>query len=83
VAAAVAVGLGVALGARAFANGSCPSHESVALVSTCRGLIASLAVRVGVTAGVVVLLAQLVSAGLTRTAEAIDRDRELAREEER
>ncbi len=81
--AAVAVGLGVALAARAFAGGSCPPHETVALVSTCRGLIASLAVRVGATAGIVVLLSQLVSAGLARTAETIDRDRALAREEER
>jgi hypothetical protein len=81
--AAAAVGLGVTLAARAFAGGSCPAHESAALVSTCRGLISSLAVRVGVTAGLVVLLAQVVAAGLVRTAETIDRDRNTAREEER
>jgi hypothetical protein len=77
------VGLGVALAAKTFAGGSCPPHESVALVSTCRGLISSLAVRIGVTAGVVVLLAQVVAAGLARTAETMDRDRNTAREEER
>lgn len=82
---AVAVGLGVAVAARAFAGGSCPAHETVALGSSCRGLIASLAIRVGVTAGIVVLFAELLAAGLARTAEALDRDRALAAssEEER
>ena len=79
--AAVGVGLGVAVAARVIAGGSCPAHEVLALGSSCRGLIASLAVRVGVTTGVVVLFAQLVMAGLARTAEAIDRDRASAEEE--
>ena len=79
--AAIAVGLGVALAARVIAGGSCPAHEALGLASPCRGLIASLAIRVGVTTGVVVLFAQLVMAGLARTAEAIDRDRALAEEE--
>jgi hypothetical protein len=79
--AAAAIGVGVAIAARVVGGGSCPAHEALALGSSCRGLIASLAVRVGVTTGVVVLFAQLVMAGLARTAEAIDRDRALAEEE--
>jgi hypothetical protein len=79
--AAVAVGLVVALATRVIAGGSCPSHEALTLGSSCRGLIASLAVRVGVAAGVVMLFVQLLAAGLARTVDAMDRDRALAEEE--
>jgi hypothetical protein len=79
--AAVAVGLGVAVAARVIAGASCPAHEALAIGSSCRGLIASLAMRLGVATGLVVLFSQLVMAGLARTAEAIDRDRALAEEE--
>jgi hypothetical protein len=79
--AAALVGVVVGLGARSFATGSCPSHDPLAVLSSCERLVSSLAFRVGGAAGVAVLLMQLIAAGLTRTAEAIEQQRH-AREAE-
>ena len=46
-AAAVVVGVGVWLAARAFGAGSCPEHDALRVASSCRALVGSLAVRVG------------------------------------
>ncbi len=76
-----AVGLLVWFAARAFAFDSCPAHDALRMVSSCRALVASLAIRVGVVAGAVVLLMEVVSAGLLRTAETLDQDRHEAERE--
>jgi hypothetical protein len=75
------VGVGVWLAARRFAAGSCPEHDLLRATSSCHVLIGSLAIRVGAAAGVTVLLMELVSAGLRRTAEAMERDRRIAARE--
>ena len=80
-AAAVAVGWMVWLAARTFATGSCPPHDPLRVVSSCRALVGSLAIRVGITAGIAVLLMELLSAGLRRTTEAMDEDRRAAARE--
>ena len=76
--AALVVGVMVWLVARTFAGSSCPEHDILRVVSSCRVLVASLAVRVGAAAGVAVLLMELVSAGLRRTAEVMEEDRRTA-----
>jgi hypothetical protein len=80
-AAAVVVGLGVWLAARAFGAGSCPEHDALPVVSSCRALVGSLAVRVGALAGAAVVVMDLTSAGLKRTAESMDEDRRIASHE--
>ncbi len=80
-AAAVVVGVGVWLGARAFAAGSCPEHDVLAVASSCRALVGALAVRVGALAGAAVIVMDLTSAGLRRTAESMDEDRRTASQE--
>ena len=69
------MGVVVWLGARAFAAGSCPDHDVLAIGSSCRGLVASLAIRVGVVAAAAFLLMELVARGLFRTAEALEEER--------
>jgi hypothetical protein len=80
-AAAVVVGVGVWLAARAFAAGSCPEHDVFAVASSCRALVGSLALRVGALAGAAVIVMDLTSAGLRRTAESMDEDRRTASQE--
>ena len=80
-AAAVAVGSMVWLAARSFAAGSCPQHDPLQVVSSCRALVGSLAIRVGITAGITVLLMGMLSAGLRRTAETMDEARRTAARE--
>jgi hypothetical protein len=75
------VGVVVWFAARAFAGGSCPEHDALRVVSDCRVLVGSLAVRVGAVAAAAVLLFELVSAGLLRTAERMERDRRAAERE--
>jgi hypothetical protein len=77
----VIVGVGVWLVARAFAAGSCPEHDVLAVASSCRALVGSLAARVGALAGATVIVMDLTSAGLRRTAESIDEDRSTASQE--
>jgi hypothetical protein len=77
-AAAGVVGVLVWLGARAFAAGSCPAHDVLRVVSSCRVLVGSLAIRVGVVAAAAVLVMELVAAGLLRTAESMDEERRAA-----
>ncbi len=79
--AAVVVGVAVWFAARAFATDSCPEHDVLRAVSSCRVLVGSLAVRVGAVAAVAVLLAELVSSGLRRTAETMDEARRTATRE--
>lgn len=79
--AAVVVGVAVWLAARAFATDSCPEHDVLRVVSSCRVLVGSLAIRVGAAAAVAVLLAELVSSGLRRTAETMDEARHTAARE--
>ena len=81
VGAATAVGVLVWLAARRFASGSCPEHDLLRAASSCQALVGSLAIRVGAMAGAAVLLMELVSAGLRRTAEAMERDRRIAARE--
>jgi hypothetical protein len=76
--AAAVIGVAVALVARSFAGGSCPEHDALRVVSSCRELVGSLAMRVGAAAGIAVLLMELLSAGLRRTAEALEEDRRTA-----
>ena len=76
--AAVAVGSVVWLAARSFAAGSCPAHDLLRVVSSCRALVGSLAIRVGGRRGIAVLLMEMLSAGLLRTAEPMDEDRRTA-----
>ena len=80
-AAAVVVGVGVWLAARAFGAGSCPEHDALPVASSCRALVGSLAVRVGALAGAAVVVMDLTSAGLKRTAESMDEDRRIASRE--
>lgn len=80
-AAAVAVGSMVWLTARSFGAGSCPEHDPLQVVSSCRSLIGSLAIRVGITAGIAVLLMELLSAGLRRTTEVMVEERRTAARE--
>jgi hypothetical protein len=80
-AAAVVVGVGVWLAARSFAAGSCPEHDALRVASSCRALVGSLAIRVGALAGAAVVLMDLTSAGLRRTAESMDEDRRIASSE--
>lgn len=77
-AAAVVVGVAVWLAARAFGAGSCPEHDALRVATSCRALVGSLAFRVGALAGAAVVLMDLTSAGLRRTAESMDRDRRTA-----
>jgi hypothetical protein len=79
--AATVVGVLVWLTARRFAAGSCPEHDLLQATSTCQALVGSLAIRVGAVAGVAVLLMELVSEGLRRTAETMERDRRVAARE--
>jgi hypothetical protein len=79
--AAVVVGLAVWLAARSFATDSCPEHDVLRAVSSCRALVGSLAIRVGAVAAVAVLLAEIVSSGLRRTAETMDEARRIAARE--
>ncbi|MGZ5298360.1 MAG: hypothetical protein ACXWEJ_02010 [Actinomycetota bacterium] len=80
-AAAMIVGVSVWLAARAFGAGSCPDHDALRVATSCRALVGSLAVRVGALAGAAVVLLDLMSAGLRRTAESIDEDRRTASRE--
>ena len=80
--AAVAVGSMVWLAARSFAAGSCPQDDPLRVVSSCQALVGSLAIRVGIAAGIAVLLMELLSAGLLRTTEALDEDRRTAARED-
>ena len=73
--AAIVVGVAVWLAARVFATDSCPEHDVLRVVSSCRVLVGSLAIRVGAVAAAAVLLAELVSSGLRRTAETMDEAR--------
>ena len=75
---ATAVGVVVWLAARRFAAGSCPEHDLLRAASSCQALVGSLAIRVGAVAGVAVLVMELLSAGLRRTAETMERDRRIA-----
>jgi hypothetical protein len=76
--AAAVVGVAVALVARSVAGSSCPEYDALRVVSSCRDLVGSLAVRVGAAAGVAVLLMDLLSAGLRRTAEIMEEHRRTA-----
>ena len=80
-AAAMVVGVGVWLAARAVGAGSCPEHDMLRVATSCRALVGSLAVRVGVLAGAAVVLMDLTSAGLRRTAESMDERRRTASNE--
>jgi hypothetical protein len=72
------VGVAVWLSARAFAAASCPEHDVGRVVSSCRVLVGSLAIRVGAAAAAAVVLMDLVSAGLRRTAESLEEYRRTA-----
>jgi hypothetical protein len=76
--AAMVVGVGVWLAARAFGAGSCPEHDVLRVATSCRALVGSLAGRVGALAGAAVVVMDLTSAGLRRTAESMDEDRRTA-----
>jgi hypothetical protein len=80
-AAAMVVGVGVWLAARAFGTGSCPEHDALRLATSCRALVGSLAVRVGALAGAAVVVMDLTSTGLRRTAESLNEDRRIASRE--
>ena len=82
---AVAIGVGavVWVAARALASGSCPTHDLLRVVSSCRALVGSLAFRMGVVAAAAVLLMEIVAAGLLRTAETMDEDRDALEREAR
>lgn len=77
-AAAVVVGVAVWLAARAFAAGSCPEQDVLRVATSCRALVGSLAIRVGAVAGAAVVLMDLTTAGLRRTAESMDEERRTA-----
>ena len=79
--AAVVVGVAVWLAARAFATDPCPEHDALRMVSSCRALVESLAIRVGAVAAATFLLAEFVSWGLRRTAETIDEARRISARE--
>ena len=72
------VGVAVWFAARAFAAGSCPQQDVLRVATSCRALVGSLAVRVGAAAGAAVVLMDLTSAGLRRTAESMDEERRTA-----
>ena len=78
---AMVVGVGVWLAARVYGGNSCPEHDVLRLATSCRGLVGSLAVRVGALAGAAVILMELMSEGLRRTAESMDEDRRTASRE--
>jgi hypothetical protein len=80
-AAALVVGVAVWFAARAFGAGSCPEHDVLRVASSCRTLVGSLAIRVGALAGTAVVVMDLTSAGLRRTAEFMDEDRRTASRE--
>lgn len=80
-AAAMVVAVGVWLAARAFGAGPCPDHDALRVATSCRALVGSLAVRVGALAGAAVVVMDLTSAGLRRTAESMDEDRRTASHE--
>jgi hypothetical protein len=75
------VGVGVWFAARAFGAGSCPEHDMLRVATSCRALVGSLAARVGAFAGAAVIVMDLTSAGLRRTAESMDDDRRAASRE--
>ena len=77
-AAAVIVGVAVWFAARAFAAGSCPEQDVLRVATSCRALVGSLAVRVGAVAGAAVVVIDLTSTGLRRTAESMDEERRAA-----
>ncbi len=77
-AAAVIVGVAVWFAARAFAAGSCPDQDVLRVATSCRALVGSLAIRVGAVAGAAVVVMDLTSAGLRRTAESMDEERRAA-----
>lgn len=77
-AAAMVVGVAVWLAARAFGMAPCPEHDVLQVATSCRALVGSLAVRVGALAGAAVVVMDLTSAGLRRTAESLDEDRRTA-----
>ena len=77
-AAAVIVGVAVWFAARAFAAGSCPDQDVLRVATSCRALVGSLAIRVGAVAGAAVVVMDLTSAGLRRTAESMDEERQTA-----
>ena len=77
-AAAVIVGVAVWFAAREFAAGSCPEQDILQVATSCRALVGSLAVRVGAVAGAAVVVMDLTSIGLRRTAESMDEERRLA-----
>ena len=80
-AAAAVVGSAVWLAARTFGAGSCPAYDALRVASSCRALVESLAVRVGALAGAAVVVMDLTSTGLRRTAESMDEDRRIASHE--
>ena len=57
------------------ARGRARSTTSCEVATSCRALVGSLAVRVGALAGAAVVVMDLTSAGLRRTAESMDEDR--------
>jgi len=77
-AAAVVVGVAVWFAARAFAAGSCPEQDILRVATSCRALVGSLAVRVGAVAGAAVVVMDLTSVGLRRTAETMEEERRRA-----
>jgi hypothetical protein len=79
--AALFVGIGVWFAARSFGAGSCPEFDALRAASSCRALVGSLAVRVGALAGAAVVVMDLTSTGLRRTAESMDEDRMTASRE--
>jgi hypothetical protein len=79
--AAMVVGVGVWLAARVYGGNSCPEHDVLRVATSCRGLVGSLALRVGALAGAAVILMELMSEGLRRTAESMDEDRRTASRE--
>jgi hypothetical protein len=76
--AAAVVGVAVWFAARSFAAGSCPERDLIDAASSCRVLVGSLAIRVGAAAAAAVVLMDLVSMGLRRTAESLDEARRSA-----
>jgi hypothetical protein len=78
---AMVVGVGVWFAARVYGGNSCPEHDVLRIATSCRGLVGSLAVRVGALAGAAVILMDLMSEGLRRTAESMDEDRRTASRE--
>jgi hypothetical protein len=73
---AAAVGLLVWLTARGFGSSSCSEQDTVIGASSCLELVSSLAVRVGVAAGVAMVMMELLAAGLLRTAAVLEEQRQ-------